>query len=160
MADEGGTERPSRFQRIGAVSNAHVGRDFEDLARGFLARQGLILRRDFAVPIGYVKKKSHRFDLGSANPPVLVECKSYTWTSGGNSPSAKLRGLNEAMLLFSVSPPDFRKILVMLRHLRGELSLASHYIENHSHLIPHGVEIWELDRVGLEGECLLRMPPL
>ncbi len=146
----------NRFQRIGAISNSHAGRDFEDAVEAFLARQGLLLARDFAVPIGHRQTRTHRFDLGSGEPPVLVECKSYTWTSGGNSPSAKIRGLNEAMLHFSVAPPAYRKILVMLRHMRRKVSLASHYIRNQGHLIPTGVEVWEFDPETGVGECLLR----
>ena len=146
-----------RFQRVGAISNTHAGRDFQDASQAFLAGMGLALEREFAVAVGHAVKKLHRFDLGSAAPPVLVECKSYTWTSGGNSPSAKIRGLNEAMLLFSVAPPDYRKLLVMLRHLRREESLATNWLRNHGHLVPPGVEIWELDPRRGEGACLFGM---
>jgi hypothetical protein len=55
----------NNFQRLGSISNTHVGREFEEAARLF-----------FAV------------DLGSDDSPILVECKSFTWTSGGNSQSA------------------------------------------------------------------------
>jgi hypothetical protein len=143
------------FQRIGAIINTHAGRTFQDAVQLFLLRLGLELEREFAVAIGHAIKKSHRFDLGSADPPILVECKSYTWTSGGNSPSAKLRGLNEAMLLFSVAPPEYRKLLVMLRHLRRDESLAANWLRNHGHLVPPGVEIWELDADTGAGACLL-----
>jgi hypothetical protein len=74
------------------------------------------------VPVGVRVKKPHKFDLGSDDPPILVEYKSYTWTSGGNSPSAKIRGLNEVMLLFSVAPSHYRKILFVLRHLRKDVT--------------------------------------
>lgn len=145
----------NRFQRVGAVSNTHAGRDFQDAVQRFLVEQGLSLEREFPIAVGHAIKKLHRFDLGSSAPPVLVECKSYTWTAGGNSPSAKIRGLNEAMLLFSVAPPEYRKLLVMLRHLRREQSLASNWLRNHGHLVPPGVEIWELDVDTGEGRCLL-----
>lgn len=145
-------DRP--FQRIGAVSNTHAGRDFQDAVQLFLSRRGLALEYEFPVAVGHAIKKLHRFDLGSVEPPVLVECKSYTWTAGGNSPSAKIRGLNEAMLLFSVAPAEYRKLLVMLRHLRRDQSLASHWLRNHGHLVPPGVEIWELDIDTGEGRCL------
>ena len=145
----------NRFQRIGAVSNTHAGRDFERAVQSFLASEGLTLTPEFAVPVGHQRVKPHRFDLGSGDPPVVVECKSYTWTSGGNSPSAKLRSLNEAILIFSVTPPRYRKLLVMLRHLRGETSLAAHYIHSQGHLIPSGVEVWECDATGERGVRLL-----
>lgn len=147
-----------RFQRVGAISNTHVGRDFQQATQAFLLRQGLTLKPEFAVAVGHSVKKMHRFDLGSSEPPILVECKSYAWTVGGNSPSAKIRGLNEAMLIFSVAPVKYRKLLVMLRHLRRDESLATNWLRNHGHLVPPGVEIWELDPDKGEGWCLLGTP--
>jgi hypothetical protein len=135
----------NNFQRIGAISNAHAGREFEEAARAFFLTTGISLESNFEVPIGVGIRKIHRFDLGSESPPILVECKSYTWTSGGYSPSAKIRGLNEVMLHFSVSPNHYRKILFVLKHLRKDLSLASHYIKTQGHLIGDNVEVWEFD---------------
>jgi len=99
------------------------------------------------VEIGHQIKKIHKFDLGSAQPPILVECKSYTWTETGGSPSAKIRGINEAMFLFSVAPANYKKILFLLKHShsRQKLTLASHYLSTQEHLIPPGVEVWEMD---------------
>jgi hypothetical protein len=142
----------NNFQRIGSVSNAHVGRDFQKAAQVFFKRTGILLEPEFSVKVGYKVKKAHRFDLGSANPPILVECKSYTWTTGGNSPSAKIRGLNEVMLLFSVAPKRYRKILFVLKHLRKEVSLATHYIKTQGHLIGPNIEIWEMDLAKKSGE--------
>jgi hypothetical protein len=135
----------NNFQRVGSISNAHVGKEFEATARLFFAEIGLPLQPAFTAPVGFKVKKLHKFDLGSENPPILVECKSYTWTSGGNSPSAKIRGLNEAMLLFSVAPNRYRKILFLLKHLRKNVSLATHYIKTQGHLAGPDVEIWEFD---------------
>lgn len=92
---------PNNFQRRGAISNTHAGREFEEAARLFFENTGIPLNPAFSVPVGTRIKKCHKFDLGSENPPILVECKSYTWTETGNSPSAKIRGMNEVMLLFS-----------------------------------------------------------
>jgi hypothetical protein len=142
----------NNFQRVGAVSNSHVGREFEQAAKAFFATTGVLLSPNFSVPVGYLKKKLHKFDLGSEEPPILVECKSYTWTSGGNSPSAKIRGMNEVMLLFSVAPVHYRKILFILRHLRKEVGLAEHYIKNQGHLIGPGIEIWDFDLEAMHAE--------
>jgi hypothetical protein len=144
----------NNFQRVGAVSNTHVGREFEEMARAFFAERGISLQRGFVTPVGFKVKKVHRFDLGSESPPILVECKSYTWTSGGNSPSAKIRGLNEVMLLFSVSPDRYRKILFVLKHIKENVSLAAHYIKTQGHLISTGVEIWEFDPDAKQAERL------
>jgi hypothetical protein len=135
----------NNFQRIGSVSNTHVGREFEEAARLFFATTGVSLQPGFAAPVGFKVKRSHKFDLGSEDPPILVECKSYTWTTGGNSPSAKIRGLNEVMLLFAVAPEHYRKILFVQKHLRKDLSLASHYVKTQGHLIGPNIEIWEFD---------------
>ena len=97
--------------------------------------------------VGLAKKKERKFDLGSNDPRVLVECKSHKWTGGGNVPSAKITVWNEAMYYFLLAPPGFRKVLFVLRDFserRGE-SLAEYYVRHHSHLIPDDVEIWEYD---------------
>jgi len=41
--------------------------------------------------------KVHKFDLVSQNKKMVVECKKYYWTKGGNPPSAKFATLNEAV---------------------------------------------------------------
>ncbi|MDX6270865.1 MAG: hypothetical protein QOD28_2088 [Acidobacteriota bacterium] len=135
----------NNFQRVGSLNNTQVGREFEEAAQLFFAKTGIPLQPSFAERVGYRIKKAHKFDLGSKKPPILVECKSYTWTSGGNSPSAKIRGLNEVMLLFSLAPKRYRKILFVLKHLRKDVSLAAHYIKTQGHLIGPGIEIWEFD---------------
>jgi hypothetical protein len=142
----------NNFQRVGSISNAHVGREFEEAAQLFFAETGIELQPGFIAPVGYKIKKSHKFDLGSEKPPILVECKSYTWTSGGNSPSAKIRALNEVMLLFSLAPRRYRKILFLLKHLRKDVSLATHYIKTQGHLIGPNIEIWEFDLDKNRGE--------
>lgn len=136
------------FQREGAESNAHVGRDFEKVAERFFASiEGWVLQSNVQIPIGFDRKKPHAFDLVSENPKVIIECKSHTWTKCGNMPSAKITTWNEAMLYFSLVPPDYRKILFVLRDARyghGE-TLAAYYLRTHGHLIPPGVELWEYD---------------
>jgi len=78
------------FQRVGAISNTHVGRDFKEAVRQFLAEsEGLVLEDEFPELVGVREKRYHKFDLGCGQQKILVECKAYTWTSGGNSPSAK-----------------------------------------------------------------------
>ncbi len=137
----------NNFQRVGSISNTHAGNDFETLARNFFAQhEGIELTRNFAAPVGVgEQKKLHRFDLGSAKPPVLVECKSHTWTQGGNMPSAKMTVWNEAMYYFHIAPADYRKVLFVLKHSRRDVTLASYYLRTHGHMVPDRVEIWEYD---------------
>jgi len=126
--------------------NPYIGRKFEETAKNFFEVKGIILRKQFLVSIGIgEKKKGHAFDLGSINPPILVECKAHTWTKGRNTPSAKLSVWNEAMYLFSIAPPKFRKIFFVLKSDRDGETLADYYISRFKHLIPADVEIWEYD---------------
>jgi len=145
-------DRP--FQRKGAKSNAHVGRDFEVKIRDFFSRQGLSLTPSLSVPIGINGKKPHAFDLGNASERVLVECKAHTWTEGGNVPSAKLTVWNEAMFFFHAAPSDYRKILVVLYDFspRRNESLGEYYVRTYFHIIPGDVEIWEYDENKQDGK--------
>jgi hypothetical protein len=145
----------NNYQRLGAISNAHAGRDFEEAARLYFATTGIHLTRNFSLPVGFTKKKNHKFDLGSEHPPILVECKSQTWTVGNNEPSAKIRAMNEVMLLFSVCPVRYRRILFILKHLRNEVSLGTHYIRRYGHLIGPQIEVWEFDLAASVAERLI-----
>ena len=118
-----------------------------DVALKFFEKHGVKLSRNFAVEVGLSDKKKHCFDLGSANPKIIVECKSHKWTAGANVPSAKMTVWNEAMYYFHLAPKAFRKILFVLHDRRskdGE-SLLSYYKRTYSHMIPEGVEFLEWD---------------
>lgn len=138
----------NNFQRLGSESNSHVGRDFEIKAQEYFRQNNIVLVRNFPVELGAASRMDKRlFDLGSQAPAVLVECKSHRWTSGGNIPSAKITVWNEAMYYFHLAPPEYRKILFVLRDFSGtrKESLAAYYERNYGHLIPKGVEIMEYD---------------
>ena len=135
------------FQRDGSISNSHVGRAFEERAQKVLAKCGLRLELDHKVPCGLgVLRKNHAFDLGSENPKVIVECKSHTWTSGGNVPSAKMKNWAEAMFYFHMAPRDYRKIFIVERSVRSgrDETLLGYFLRTQSHMIPPAVEFWEL----------------
>lgn len=136
------------FQRIGALSNAHVGSAFERVAYDIFEAQGISLQANHKVLIGVgSKKKIHCFDLGCEHQKVIVECKSHTWTVGSKVPSAKLTVWNEAMYYFHLAPPGYRKIMFVLKHtcLNKKITLAEYYLRVYDHLIPENVEFWEFD---------------
>ena len=138
----------NNFQREGSTSNSHVGRAFEERVRKVLAEHGLRLESGHEVPCGLGPvRKNHAFDLGSGNPKVIVECKSHTWTSSGNVPSAKMKNWAEAMFYFHMSPPDYRKIFVVERSMRPGRpeSLLTYFLRTQAHMIPPDVEFRELD---------------
>jgi len=135
-------------QRIGAVSNAHVGREFEAIACAFFAGRGIALERNHQVMLGTgAEKKGHSFDLGCDVQKIIVECKSHRWTATSNVPSAKLTVWNEAMYYFTLAPASYRKIMFVLRHecARRGTTLAQYYLRNLGHLVPTDVEFWEYD---------------
>ncbi len=112
------------------------------------------------MPIGVgSEKRLHRFDHGSDDPKVVVECKRHTWTATGNAPSAKMAVWNESMYYFHLLPTEYRKMLFVLLHRfnpEGK-TLVNYYIGRFEHLIPFGVEIWEFDDVS--GQGLSVYPP-
>ena len=138
----------NNFQREGSTSNSQVGRDFEERARKALAARGLRLTPNHKVACGLASvRKDHSFDLGSEDPKVIVECKSHTWTASGNVPSAKMKNWAEAMFYFHMAPKDYRKIFFVERSVRRgrSESLLGYFLRTQAHMIPPGVEFWELD---------------
>ena len=138
----------NNFQREGSVSNAHVGRDFENKVQAYFETQGLELGKNISVSIGVDgKRKPHNFDLGNLDQKIIVECKSHTWTVTENVPSAKITTWDQAMFYFYATPGEFRKLFVVLKHMspkRNE-TLCDYYIRIKCNLIPNDVEIWEFD---------------
>jgi hypothetical protein len=137
----------NRHQRIGAISNAHVGAEFERVALEYFGKQGVTLVPNFEINIGLHEMKPHCFDLGSNDSKILVECKSHRWTEGAKVPSAKMTVWNEAMFYFHLAPTGFRKIMFVLHDKRsghGE-SLLSYYRRTYLHLIPRDVEFLEFN---------------
>ena len=138
----------NNFQRIGSISNAHVGRDFESAAKEYFKKQGVELKSNFSVSIGVdATKKERQFDLGASSPPLIVECKSHRWTESGNVPSAKMTTWNEAMYYFHLAPSRYKKVFFVLRdyNRKRKESLAEYYVRNYHHLIPRRVQIMEYD---------------
>ncbi len=145
----------NNFQRVNSISNAHVGSDFEEVARVYFEKQGIMLSKCFGLPVGVNDfKKNHAFDLGNTSnesEKVIVECKSHRWTSGDNVPSAKLTVWNEAMYYFLLAPAEYRKIFFILRDysIKRRETLGEYYLRTHKHLIPDDVEILEYDEIQL-----------
>jgi hypothetical protein len=141
----------NNFQRVGAISNSQVGREFEEIALKYFSSQQIKLEVGYSFPIGVAEnKKSHTFDLGCKNEKIIIECKSHKWTTGGNVPSAKITVWNEAMYYFHLAPKDYRKIFFILKdeNIKKQLTLGEYYIRTYKHLIPDDVEILEYDIEG------------
>lgn len=148
----------NNFQRNGAVSNTDVGRKFEKVAQAYFHEAERVkLEREFRIDVGVASlKKARKFDLGSNNPAILVECKSHRWTETGNMPSAKVTVWNESMFYFYLTPHSYRKVLFVLNDVNpktGE-TLAEYYVRRNRHLIPPDVSIIEFDEASATARTL------
>ena len=116
--------------------NPKVGKDFQ---RKVLS----IAQKTFNMPFDEEK-------VVSADGDIIIECKCYTWTNGGNVPSAKMSTLNEAVLYLRSVNYNARKILAMKKDVRlrtGE-SLAEYYCRIYGHLL-EDIEVWEVAEEGI-----------
>ncbi len=135
-----------KHQRKGVESNAAAGRAFEKIAQTVLADRGINVDLGHTVQIGVgAVKKDRHYDLGSADPAVLVECKSYK-VSENNFGARSLR-LEREMYCFHIAPAEYRKILFVERSTRDgyDESFAERFVRLKRHFIPDDVEIWEYD---------------
>lgn len=136
------------------VGNRNKGDAFAKAVGEFLRRQGYDVEPEYAVEVGLnsKRKKWHRFDFG--NHQLVVECKHYEWTKGGNNPSAKISTLNEAMMYFHSTPSSFRKMVFVSatakKGTRNPETFAEYYMRLHGHFVPDDVEFYELDAATLE----------
>ena len=138
----------NNYQREGSIAGSQVGREFETAAQTYFRKRDLQLEKGHSILLGVgAIKKKHKFDLGSGSPPVLVECKSHKWNPGGKVPTGKMQIWNEAMYYFHLTPPEYRKIMFVLRDYsdKKKETLAQYYIRIHGHMIPDDVEIVEFN---------------
>jgi hypothetical protein len=114
-------------------------RDFEERVGEYFGEK---LGREFAeIKCQVGPDQEHKFDLVSSDGNIVIECKSYTWTDGGNFPQAKVSTANEALLFLSRVNAD-RKILVMQDDVNSDgKSLVSSYVERYDGLMDD-VEVW------------------
>jgi len=97
-------------------------RDFEAVVGRLLKDRFSMSFSETALRVG--PGKQHKFDIVSSDRSVVAECKSYTWTSSGNRPSAKFSTALEAVFYLSRINAD-HKLLVFQDDIREDLgSLA------------------------------------
>jgi hypothetical protein len=59
-------------QRVGSVSNAHVGADFKRVAMEYFAKKGIIRSRNFSLEVGLLAKKTLLRPWGVYFKPYLA----------------------------------------------------------------------------------------
>jgi hypothetical protein len=131
----------TNHQRVGAKSNPELGEEFREAVRKYFAAKDVQLERGFKALCGNLPRT---FSLGSENPPLLVQSKSLTWTSGKIG-SAKMKTLDLLMLNFSLCPSRYTRILFMESHVHEGASIAREYVRLRGRSIADGIQVWELD---------------
>jgi hypothetical protein len=135
-------------QKKGSCSNSSVGATFEQTAfEYFKTKEHITLDKEYEINVGIALKKKHKFDLGSKENKILVECKSSTWTKSENIPSAKISIWNEAMYYFNLAPKEYKKIFFVLKDYskKKDKTVAQYYMEHYYHLIPKDILFYEYD---------------
>lgn len=126
--------------------NTGKGRDFQKMAVKVLSHYFKVgFRIEHPIPIGNPPKE-HKFDLVSDDLQYVGESKNYSWTEGGNVPSAKMGFINEAVFYLQHLPSDKKRFVVMRRDVdeKHTESLADYYYRTNRHLL-NGVFIVEID---------------
>jgi len=102
-------------------------------------------RQEYPVAIGH-PPKNHKFDLVSTDERYIGECKDYSWTTTGKTPSAKIAHINEAVLFLSQLAPDVTRFIAMRKttYPSKRESLAEYYYRTYHHLLS-GILVIELD---------------
>ena len=113
---------------------------FQLVAREYFEKQlGVQLESEKSVRLD--DGQIHRFDLGSKEADVLIECKSYTFTETGNEPAAKLNHAKTDAQLLRASHAS-RKIIVFDDDLHPKKgSLAKLFARRNSAWLTD-VEVW------------------
>ena len=127
------------------------GIQFEISVSKYLEANNSIVTKQYPVNICINSRisKVHKYDFG--NNEIVVECKDYNWTKGHNYANSKISGINEVMLLFLGTPPKYtKKLFLRLTDKIGvnnPETIFEYYIRKYQHLIPSGIEIYELDPI-------------
>jgi hypothetical protein len=126
--------------------NTAKGREFLKAVAEVLGQHfDVDFRIEYSVPIGDPPKE-HKFDLVSEDLKYIGESKNYSWTEGGNVPSAKMGFMNEAVFYLQHLPKDKKRFVVIRKDVRPKSneSLAEYYYRTYRHLLG-GVFIIEFD---------------
>ena len=126
--------------------NTGKGKNFQSIAAEVLGYHFQVkFQTEHPIPIGN-PPKNHKFDLVSDNGKYVGECKNYSWTEGGNVPSAKMGFINEAVFYLQHLPSDKYRFVVLRRDIDNKHTetLADYYYRTNKHLL-NGVFVIEID---------------
>jgi len=131
--------------------NPAKGRQFQKLAAKVLSNHfGVDFDIEYPIEIGNPPKQ-HNFDLASKDLQYIGESKNYSWTEGGNVPSAKMAFVNEAVFYLQHLSNDINRFVVMRKdyNAKRKETIAEYYHRTNYHLL-NGVFIIEIDTETLD----------
>ena len=126
--------------------NTGKGKIFQTIAAKVLGHYFQVMfQTEHPIPIGN-PPKNHKFDLFSYDGNYIGECKNYSWTEGGNVPSAKMGFINEAVFYLQHVSSDKFRFVVLRRDVDNKHTetLADYYYRTNKHLL-NGVSVIEID---------------
>ncbi len=126
--------------------NTGKGKSFQTIAAEVLGQHFRVgFQTEHPILIGN-PPKNHKFDLVSENGKYIGECKNYSWTEGGNVPSAKMGFINEAVFYLQHISSDKFRFVILRRDVdkKHNETLADYYYRTNKHLL-NGVFVIEID---------------
>jgi hypothetical protein len=118
------------------ISNTERGTAFQLRCRDALKQA---LNRDFELEARITVEggKVHSFDLATKERDIVGECKAFTFTKTGNTPSAKITTLREAVMYLRSLQGNVARLLIVkgdVHPTRGE-TLGRYFVRlNLNHL--------------------------
>ena len=118
---------------------------FEQLVRGVLAKRGLRLARHHPVDVGVARqKREHKFDLGSDELRLLVECKGHEWPKQNGQLTTKFHAWKSDICFLQAAPDSYRKVFAVLHAERNGRTMLGVFLDRCGHLVTDDIEICEI----------------
>lgn len=136
------------------ISNVEKGWQFQKHCKTLLeSRFGRSLEKEVRITLS--EGQSHKFDLATTERDIVVECKAYTWTKSGNTPSAKITNLREAVVHLNSLPDSVHVYLAIKRdvHPLRKETLASYFVRLNQSLLKR-TNVFEIAEDEREIFCL------
>jgi hypothetical protein len=111
------------------------GAAFCELARRAIAKTlGKDVETEVSLPVGS-PSRPHKFDMATPDGAYVGEAKALSWTSGNNTPSAKIATVKEALQFLHALPPETKTFVVMQRQVRpsNPETLTDYFVRLHGH---------------------------
>lgn len=136
------------------ISNVEKGKIFQNYCQKILKAE---FGRDIESEVRFTLTdgRSHKFDLATSDRAIVAECKAYTWTSGGNIPSAKITHLKESVDYLNNLPPSIKALLLIKRdpHPVRRETIGSYFVRLNKEILKN-VNVIEVSETKNEIEYL------